>query len=393
MLATTAWWLGCLAAFGHAAAVVPQPVARSEPSYVRLPNCSPTPLALQNAGFQSGHLAPWVLVPTQQGKYPLPTNFTVETLPGTLSDDVLRIDAYVTTYRYDQPYLNQSGLTLCNGYQYQIDFDYQVVRAYPTAYILVGGSTLDEQERGLAFTNVPASATTGWQHHTSFNNITSLTYLDFIVGLLSTQLPPQNGSGASVRMDNFSMVPVQSLSAPGCPYEPPPLGNSHFQTGQLTPWKLKVSSGTATAAVVAGSHGDNQSYALRFSFQGPTYASGLQFAHPVQTVCLDYVYVFELVYNVITPAPPLSGNANDSWVLEMRGCEGVNAQLEYISDPSGPGNFSIVGPKQVKAMCQMNHNGAASATFVFSSPSFGNAVVDVLSIKARLATSDDLAGG
>jgi hypothetical protein len=215
------------------------------------------------------------------------------------------------------------NLTLCNGYQYQIGFDYKVIRAFSTSQIVVGGNTLDPGERGLAYAYVPANVTADWQHHTFLNDIREVTSLDLTVVLQGTYRPKVNMSGASVLMDNFTMTPVKWLIAAGCPYEPAPMANTHFQTGQLAPWQVLPGPGGWNASEVPGSPGDNQSYALRLASLDN--GSGLSFTllYPIQNVCLTSAYVFELAYNVIVPANQPSGTGFNGWVLKIPGCESV----------------------------------------------------------------------
>jgi hypothetical protein len=288
------------------------------------------------------------------------------------------------------------NLSLCPTNEYRISFNYQVLKPFPTSYIQVGVIYPDAQSHddyaSLGQVEALANATTnGWQHASGLFNDTAAprdVIVDITLGI--EQSPPQNTPGPVILVDNVAVEPVKSLIAPGCPHAPAPLTNNRFQSGQLAPWEIVFDDPSSTNySVVAGSHGDAQTHALRLQYLQNATGVQVTLAYPVGSVCLGFVYVFEFEYNVIQPMPPPSADGQNSYNIIMPRCQGVNATKQFTF-PNVPLLFSVTGRGSITNMCRMRHNDAALYKIYLETnyPGTG-AVVDILGVTARLATAAD----
>jgi hypothetical protein len=382
------WLLGSAASLDvHAISASPTTCGFCGP-----PPCTARPMAIQNAGFQSGQLAPWTV---DYGDHESLTNFSVVQVAPP--NRALRVDSYVHHFEYDgQPFLEQHNLTLCPTNQYNMTFDYQVLKSYPGSYINADVLLRAESERepgfGVGGASVPSNVTTrGWQHaHGLVNNY----YLQDVFVAINVEVDgqaPRNMDGPVVLVDNVAVRPIKSLIDPQCPRAPGPLTNNHFQAGNLAPWKvLSIEPELSSFSVVSDSSSDGQPHALRVQYISNSSGIEVNLHYPFNATCLGYVYVFELAYNVITPMlAPVYDDAY-FYLSYMPGCGAVNATKAQTGTTEGNLPFNVTGPGTIKTMCRMRHNDLAvyKMSLDISYPG-SNATVDFLGLNVRFATATD----
>ena len=374
---------------GNQENAAPAPAAhpRASPTYVG-PSCSVTALPIVNPGFQTGSLSPWGVYNPNETE--VLTNFSVVQEPVFETPPAwrLRVAQYEQESTYSQPRLQQADLPICPCWQYSVSFEYLVERGYPQSELTVGPTGNQELAAAQVQFDEP---TMGWLQASALCNVTFVSSVNMDIGLSTNYQPPAGGTdGPIVLVDNVSMTPVQSLIAPGCPHEPAPLANANFASGALAPWVLNTTSGLAQAEVVATDPGEGQPYALRIGWNQTTV--GPTILHPVKEVCMGYVYIYELAFNVVKPLVPASKYDQSAYYFLMDGCQGVGPKGGNIGQ--GYGNLPIEqpGPVSLKYLCRHTSNGAAQFKMYFAlyyyESGLVDVVVDILSLSVRLATTD-----
>jgi hypothetical protein len=379
-----------LVAHNNAAVVVPEEVRSASPTYISLPPCSATALPIVNPGFDSGELSPWELI------YPRPlsprlTNYTVVPRPQLPDNYALRIDEYPAGYK-PQPYINQGNFVICRGWQYRVAGDYKVLQAIPGASVLLGPSAHFQSDLAATCLDQVSLNETGttWLNTSVLCDFLTDTEVPFAVRIFGS-VKPGSAEGPSVLVDNLSMVPVKSLVAPSCPREPDKLVNGHFQTGELAPWQVTIFQEDLTYAIVPSNTGFNSSYALRFTYNASATEDGPHITHNFGPVCYGYVYLFEVEYNVITPVQVASNPPYpNQWQRYMDFCVPFNVSGQQYGPKKGPLMWGQAGRGTIKTLCRVLNYGSQVFDLQFSTYNTGPAVVDILGLNVRLATTADL---
>jgi hypothetical protein len=382
-----------VAALGDSVAVAPRAASPSPRpcAYCGPPPCDMKPIPFGNPGLQSGRLAPWVV--DYDDAEPL-TNFSVVHYPQREEQYAVRIDTYINRYSEFQPKLWQVGpFGLCRTYRYRISFAYKVLKSFPETFLFVGPQNADPRsptgQENLHGIEVPTNVTGNWQQASGSCGVHFAESMAFQVNTFFERSANPPRPGPSVLVDNITMVPVASLVNASCPFEPAPLANSHFQTGALAPWTAIDAGPSVTYAIVNATADDGQPYALRITVSNSSDVEP-QLEHGITSVCLGWVYVFELQYNVVTALATNPDGDYNTYTLYMVGCFGVNRTTGVDNGfDTGPARFNTTGPGTIKMMCRFRHNGPALFRFVFFWYYPGYGIVDILGLSARLATADD----